>query len=251
VDLVLDLFLIFDPIHYIGFTNRKESEMKALSFLATLIVVLSLVIIPANAARMGRHTYSGGHFDLWDHSSGHHENVVVHNNWYSFHRNDVNFKRNLQPVDRDWNHFVGNWDRTWNQWDNSWDNKWIRLTGDSSPNKEYILDKLRELIDRASQENCTPVFRQIGHIRDSRIWETTLPAGEYYAFVSGGAGIENLAVRVTDAGGNRIAEDDQSNPNPSVWFTVDGKTALDIEARVWTYNYGFNNDYVCVLLCKK
>jgi hypothetical protein len=51
--------------------------------------------------------------------------------------------------------------------------------------------------------------------------------------------------------GRLVAEDDESNASPSVWFDSDVPAIVLVETQVGAMNDGADEDYVCILLCER
>jgi hypothetical protein len=251
--------------------------MKTVSFLAALLLILALAVMPASAKKAGNGGKSkskgkvnqssghskgevksakakGGHYESGDNNGGRKDNVVRHENWGQIRSSEVHFRNSIQKLNRDWNRFHGDWtawDRDWDQWDDSWDSSWHHTPNEESPDRDYILSNLRELVDRAYGDNLTPVARQVGHIGDIRVWQQQLPPGQYVLFLVGGSRIGDLAVRVLDTNDNLIAEDDQMTSRPSAWFDLDVNASINIVPKACSYNDGYTSDYAGMLLARR
>jgi hypothetical protein len=210
----------------------------------------------SNRNNRGHHNYGGGRHDnptrnsRGTHGSGaNHRHSTYYRDYFPFVVNRI-----LDDLGQSWTAWNGSWDewdRSWNQWDDSWDTNWDYGAFEQQADKTYIESRLRDLVDRARDDNFIPVLRKIGHIRDSRTWTVTVPAGRYTVFSSGGRNIDDLAVRVTDMNGRLVAEDDESNASPSVWFDSDVPAIVLVETQVGAMNDGADEDYVCILLCER
>jgi hypothetical protein len=231
--------------------------MKTVSFVAALLLILALAAMPATAAKKqikSGGNYKGGHYESGDNSQASPSKPLHHDKWIFLHRSERNIREILQSIGNDWNKFAGSWDdwdQTWDNWDDSWDSGWVYKPNEDKPDKEYILTQMRELVDRAHADGLTPIYRQIGHIRDSRVWEEDLATGHYVVFLAGGANVNELALRVSDTLDYTIAEDDESNAKPAVWFDINSKQTVDITAKVLSFYGSSTNDYVGMLLCYK
>ena len=203
----------------------------------------------------GEHQYNGGGAHQ-DHYNGGNERRIYHPRPEVGGYGLIPFivDRLLDNNGRNWATFDGNWsiwDQNWNGWDDSWDNDWAYREGEIHADRDYIERTLRGLVDSAHDNGYTPVARFIWHVRDTRTWEFTVPPGHYTLFAAGGLNIDDLAIRLTDREGNQIAEDDENNSTPSIWFDPSDPLTVQIEADVNAYNDDATNDYVCALLVQR